>query len=51
MSTLEKRKEEISLLDYFGVKSHSELMAFIQNNEEDLKVKELVDLMKMLESR
>lgn len=36
--------EENRLLNYFGCKSHSELMAYIKNNSEDEKVKEIKEI-------
>lgn len=36
--------EENRLLNYFGCKSHSELMVYIKNNSEDEKVKEIFEI-------
>lgn len=37
------------LLDYFGVKSHQELMIFVKNNPTNKKVMELNELLTALE--
>ena len=40
------RKNKNRLLQYFGLNSHSEMMAYIRENPEDEKVKEIKELFK-----
>ncbi|MCR1935050.1 hypothetical protein NSA27_10260 [Clostridium tepidum] len=40
------KKNKNRLLQYFGLNSHSEMMAYIRENPEDEKVKEIKDLFK-----
>lgn len=39
-------KKKNRLLQYFGLNSHSEMMAYIRENPEDEKVKEIKELFK-----
>jgi hypothetical protein len=42
------KKNKNRLLQYFGLNSHSEMMAYIRENPEDEKVKEIKELFKSL---